>query len=100
MTTVRARNIDHYEIDSHGIIRSPGKFEGCPRWVPAFWDMYLDGMADDETDTGWLLFNLMPGDIQDFPELDRVQQVAINEDEYGFVWGETILHDYDHKKLV
>ena len=37
-----------YRLDEHGIVRSPGKFEGEPWWVVALWDVSLDGFADRE----------------------------------------------------
>lgn len=27
-----------YKVDERGVIRSPGKFEGEPIYVPYFWD--------------------------------------------------------------
>lgn len=33
-------------------IRNPGKFEGEPSYVPALWDMVLEGATDDEFHDG------------------------------------------------
>jgi hypothetical protein len=30
------------------IIRSPGKFEGQPTWVPLLWDLSLEGWSDED----------------------------------------------------
>jgi hypothetical protein len=83
----KRRNAD-YEIDSHGIIRSPGKFEGEPRYVPYFWDAYLNGMADDD-DGVTLTFDVNDDDRKLFPELEGVKHVYLEESDQGFVYSQT-----------
>ena len=37
-----------YALNEHGIVQSPGKFEGEPWYVVALWDLVLEGCADEE----------------------------------------------------
>lgn len=53
-----------YKVEQ-GIIRSPGKFEGEPEWVPGFWERVLDG-ADDE-----ILFDEDPVSVFILDDADR-----------------------------
>lgn len=73
-----------YEIDERGFITSPGKFESEPRFVPHFWNQYLDGGADEDI-AGVLLFEVTAEDVATFPELEQVHGVALEEMENGFV---------------
>ena len=84
------------------IIRTPGKFEGEPRWVPYFWDLALEGEGeisypdapydpenpDEDTTEGANLvtyFSVSTDDVDKFPELGYVDDVWIWEDSQGFV---------------
>ena len=78
------RNPTTGQIDGKGIITSPGKFEGCPRYVPYFWDAYLNGMADRD-DGSILGFDISADDKAIFPELKRRKTVKLVEDSQGFV---------------
>lgn len=73
-----------------GIIRSPGKFEGCSVYVPYYWNAGLEGMADEdtETDDGEAVFVFYPDedDIKEFPELRGIELVRLTEDDNGFVY--------------
>ncbi len=74
---------DSYKVES-GIIRSPGKFEGEARYVPYFWDVYLNGCAD--RDDGTVLgFDVSKEDKVRFPELKRRRTVKLIERDDGFV---------------
>jgi hypothetical protein len=66
------------------IIRDPGKFEGCCRYVPHFWEVYLDGFADDD-DGEILFFNVTADDVAKFPELTDRVTVRLMEDDQGFI---------------
>lgn len=73
-----------YSVDEHGIIRSPGKFEGEMLYVPYFWDAYLNGFAD--RDNGRVLgFNVTAKAKAEFPELRKRRTVKLLEDNNGFV---------------
>lgn len=64
----RLEILEQYEVDANGIIRSPGKFESEMLYVPAYWDHYLNGCADD--DNGEVLtFYLDETDRAEWPEL-------------------------------
>jgi hypothetical protein len=84
----REEIIKEYAINKHGVITSPGKFEGAMLYTPYFWDAYLNGMADD--DNGSILtFIVNQDDRNEFPELAEAQKVRLEESEQGFVYCET-----------
>jgi hypothetical protein len=64
--------------------RHPGKFEGQPAYVPYYWDVYLNGFADNDTGDV-LVFRVDEGDKQLFPELKRRRSVKLRQTEQGFV---------------
>lgn len=43
-----AVNPREYTLSATGVIQNPGMFEGCMLWVPYFWDVVLDGLADEQ----------------------------------------------------
>jgi hypothetical protein len=65
-------------------VSGPGKFEGEAPYVPYFWDAYLNGAADDDTD-GILTFHVTDEDRALFPELADRDAVYLYEDSNGFV---------------
>ena len=71
-----------YEED----VKRPGKFEGERRYVPYFWEQYLDGGADKD-DGKYLYFKITEEDKKKFPELkqQRRKVIKIWEDDVGFV---------------
>lgn len=76
--------LEEYDVDTNGVIRSPGKFEGEMIYAPYFWFLLLDGGADE--DNGDVaLFRVTDEDRAQFPELDLVTQISLSEDEQGFV---------------
>ena len=71
-------------VVENGIIRSPGMFEGEARYVPYYWNLYLDGLAD--RDDGHVLgFNISAEDKVHFPELKRRRTVKLYQDDNGFI---------------
>ena len=87
----REKILSEYRTDDHGVVLSPGKFEGQPAWVIALWEDAIDGLAD--VDTGkFYQFNLRKGDPlrEEWPELDqwlgRGWTVRLVEDDRGFVY--------------
>jgi hypothetical protein len=77
-----------YEVVD-GIIRSPGKFEGEPVYVPAFWEDVLEGFADEEgeDEDGTVISTIVvdEDDVKAFPELKDIRRVSLWEDSQGFV---------------
>lgn len=74
-----------YKIQN-GIIMSPGKFEGEPIYAPYFWDLVMDGGADETEDDGDI-FRISAEDRREFPEIDRdTTTIRIWEDGNGFVY--------------
>ena len=88
----RKEILEQYEVNEHGIICSPGKFEGEMLYAPYFYDMILDGGADETeyydgedgppTDT----FILTDEDKKEFPELKEYTKIECYESEQGFFY--------------
>lgn len=57
-----------------GRIRSFGKFEMERRYMPLFYEIYLDGLAD-ELPGGVLSVEVVAADRKNFPELKRRKRV-------------------------
>lgn len=76
--------LKEYTVDKHGIIKSPGKFEGEMLYVPYFWDAFLNGFAD--RDNGKIIgFDVTKEDKEEFPELKKHRTVRLQETDQGFV---------------
>lgn len=86
--TTRNQILKMYDVDTNGVIQSPGKFEGEMLYVPYFWLAYLDGGADDD-DGEYLRFDVNADDVALFPELEGIGLVALSEDSQGFVHAST-----------
>jgi hypothetical protein len=80
----RAEILSQFTVDERGTIRDPGKFEGEPVYVPAFYDAYMNGCPDDDID-GVLYFDVTPEDVAEFPELQGVGTVTLYVGDDGFV---------------
>jgi len=80
--------LDTYDVDSRGVIQSPGKFEGEPLYVPHYWDMSGDGSCDmltwSDGSTVYVV-TLDATDYAEWPELTGVHALAMQESESGFV---------------
>ena len=73
-----ANILKDYDV-KNGVIMSPGKFEGESAYVPYFWDVALDGFADEDyTDsTGAVYaFDISDEDKKFFPELKNWKKTA------------------------
>ena len=65
-------------------VSRPGKFEGESRYVPYFWEQYMNGCAD--RDNGTVLgFDITAEDREIFPELKGRRTVNLIETDQGFV---------------
>jgi hypothetical protein len=73
-----------YTVDANGIIRNPGQFEGEMLYAPYFWDIYLNGGADED-DGDVLTFHVSSIDIEAFPELAGVKHIDMVQTDQGFV---------------
>lgn len=65
-------------------VKGPGKFEGEARYIPYFYDAYLDGLADEDDDDV-LVFQVSPEDTALFPELKQRSHVRFYVRDDGFV---------------
>ena len=83
-----------------GVVLSTGKFESEMYYVPVFWDYFLEGSYDDESNLyrktfrysdeevdGEIVFNLNDDDISNFPELKGFNKLKLIVCEQGFVYG-------------
>jgi hypothetical protein len=92
---------EQYDIDSHGIVRSSGKFEGKMLYVPAFWDLCLSGFADFE-ENGVFGLTFDDCDRETYPEIKLVYAMFLCEDDYGFVDAQKFetKEDYDAECIL
>jgi hypothetical protein len=67
-----------------GLIKSPGKFEDEPIYVPYFWQIGLEGCADQDRD-GDFVFHIDASDVEMWPELRNITRLQLWEDDNGFV---------------
>ena len=86
---LRAAILAEYDVDSHGMIQTPGRFESEMLYTPYFYDVVMNGCADtlDWPDGGIVdLVDVDDDDRRMFPELgaDTVA-VAIETSDQGFV---------------
>lgn len=79
---------EEFITNEHGIIQDPGKFEGEMIYVPAYWDMGLEGMADED-DGEHFVFNIGQDGFDDrafWPEIPADQKrIILYENSDGFV---------------
>lgn len=76
-----------YKVEN-GIIRSPGPYEGEPEYAPYFHVLANEGNADEydvhnEREIPW--FRIDATDVEEFPDLARVQSIRLIENDDGFV---------------
>ena len=80
----REEILRQYTVDSNGIIRTLGKFEGEMLYTPEYWDAGLDGAWSEDADSVYF-FELDARDYERWPELQNVYGLAISESDTGFV---------------
>ncbi len=66
-------------------IKTPGQFEGEMYYVPYFWKLGIEGMADED-DGVTFTFRLTAEDKERFPELRKRRTLKLREDGQGFVY--------------
>ena len=78
------------QVDGHGIIRSPGKFEGEPVWVRWAYEVEMNGFAELTKYDGIQAVEVEAADVKEFPELEGCAFVLTEESEQGFYTGKAI----------
>ena len=68
------------------IVQGPGKFEGEQSYSPYFWDIIMDGGADEIGPDNVDMINVNAEDRAIFPELKGIKKVVQYTDESGFVY--------------
>jgi len=83
----REEILRQYNINEHGIIISPGKFEGEMIYMPHFYEAYLNGEANYLQDGG-ISIPIEKKEREEFPELGskRRKVVAFDISDDGFIW--------------
>lgn len=78
-----------YTVEN-GRILDPGKFEGEMIYAPYFYDAVLNGGSDDSIDehNGSVtdVFIIRKDDLAEFPELNGVYAMLVNECSNGFAY--------------
>jgi hypothetical protein len=104
MRQVKVTPADEYHVDEHGLIDSPGKFEGEAAYVPSFWALGLDGgadidfveairIADREGEVPVFVFYLTDEDKKRWPALADVERLELWESSNGFVFCDRLPQD-------
>ena len=79
-----------YTTNEHGLIVSPGKFEGEPNYVPHLWEVVLDGQSEtvdaDDMNGQMEAVKLTDEDKERYPALAGFYQALLWEDSAGFVY--------------
>jgi hypothetical protein len=90
----RDETLAEYDVDSHGMIRDPGKFEAEMLYVPHFWDISGDGSAeilDWPGEQVSYVVELDESDRAEFPELGSdAAAIHMEESDSGFVSAEVL----------
>jgi hypothetical protein len=79
-----------YTLNRHGIVSTPGKFEGEPWYVVALWERTLEGRAehseyDGDTEISSFMLTSALREIIDFDRTDPRAWISLWEREDGFV---------------
>ena len=86
----REEILQNFDVNQHGIICNPGKFEGEMLYTPHFYDVILNGGSDleiyDYNDQIYNIFKITAEDCIYFPELVNVLFLVCFEDSRGFVY--------------
>lgn len=84
----RSEILAEFQVDEHGIIRSPGKFEGEMLYAPHFAEFYGSGeMVGVDEDDNSELYDVSPEDRAEFPEIDADTVAIVTwESDQGFFY--------------
>ena len=94
----REEILSAYKVNEHGMITSPGKFEGEMIYAPYFYELWNEGDGEDiymdnGEDGGEIIFTSFKVSDEDratFPELEGVEEIRFHESDTGFVYVTTI----------
>lgn len=88
----RKEILEMFEVNEHGIITSPGKYENGMLYVPYFWDMVINGFGEENgelsIDYKISRFIISDEDRKEFPELENAKTIDVWVDDYGFCYAE------------
>lgn len=91
-----------FNMDSHGTITTPGKFEGEPWWALELYDFIMNGGGDEtlyDSDTPFEIFNV-DKDMATRYDLDpSITRIACHESDQGFFCMD-YLTDEDYEKWL
>jgi hypothetical protein len=73
-----------YSIDDNGIITDLGKFEAEPYYIIHYYDIYMNGCAEDISDD-CVRIEIDADDRKQFPELKGKRNVYLYFSDSGFV---------------
>lgn len=76
--------LNNFSVDSNNVIVSPGKFENEMIYAPYFYDLFLNGCADDCGEE--ISFEVNKEDREQFPELAAVKKIKMVIDDFGSVY--------------
>ena len=89
----REQILKDYAVNvEHGIIESPGKFEGEMIYAPYFYDLCINGFSEDARyDDEYRqidIFTICADDVQQFPELAGLEGCTLElyESDQGFIF--------------
>ncbi len=85
----REEILKKYKVDEHGIIISPGKFEGEKFYAPYFYDLSLESSVDETLYYGDIqidIFIISEEDVKEFPELKDTYAIILFVSDQGFVY--------------
>lgn len=79
----------------NGIIRSPGKYEGEPLYVPYFWEKYvLNGFSSETLHDGINTYDVIEISNEDKEKFDiEYNYIVLYESNHGFVYHELFTED-------
>ena len=80
--------LKEYEVNKHGIIVSPGKFEGEMLYVPYFYYLDPDEEEYQENDFYMKWYFITKEDIDLFHELEGFDTIVLWESDQGFCYSE------------
>lgn len=91
--------LSEFNVDSHGLIRTLGKFQAEMLYVPHFWEALMDGCPDEDIN-GIAFFLVTDEDRQEFPELHDVYAIALEESDQEFVYSNTFASSEEYESAL
>ena len=72
--------------ECNDLVNRPGKFEGEPVYAPYYYDIMLNGGADEVGEDNVDTFTVTEEDRLIFPELKGIDTIIQYEDDNGFIY--------------